>query len=506
MATYNINTITLPTGDVLNLQDKTSGYITSVPVTSVNTKTGDVALTAADVGALPSTTVIPAPGTGASYPAMDGTRALGTDAGYARVDHVHPTDTSRAPLDSPEFTGTPTAPTPAVGTDTAQIATTSFVNSQIADAIGDITGISYEIVASLPATGQAGVIYLVSNSGSGQNVYDEYIYVSNKFEKIGTTETDLSGYVPTSRKINNKELTADITLSASAPTFTGTQGTVTVTGTPAGSVTIDTGTGTANYTPEGTVSKPTFTGSSSAVTITSTTSTTGNYTPDGTVSQPTFTGTQGAVSVTGTPAGDITIATGSGTANYTPAGSVTISKGNGTANYTPEGTISVTPTVTLNTTTVNSITAVGTLPVLTFTPNSSTGNLDISWDAGTLPTQGANTTVATSVDSATATGSFVGTGVQLTGSFAGTAVRLTGSFTGTSMTATGNFTPEGTVSQPTFTGTKVQLAGSTTAAGSVSQPTFTGTGVELTGTFSGSSLTSTGNFTPAGTVSAPTIS
>jgi len=39
---------------------------------------------------------IPSAGTGSSYPAMDGTRALGSDEGYARTDHVHPTDTSRA--------------------------------------------------------------------------------------------------------------------------------------------------------------------------------------------------------------------------------------------------------------------------------------------------------------------------------------------------------------------------------------------------------------------------
>lgn len=40
---------------------------------------------------------IPSAGTGTSYPAMDGTKSLGTNAGYARVDHVHPTDTSRVP-------------------------------------------------------------------------------------------------------------------------------------------------------------------------------------------------------------------------------------------------------------------------------------------------------------------------------------------------------------------------------------------------------------------------
>lgn len=40
---------------------------------------------------------IPSAGTGSSYPAMDGTRALGSQSGYARVDHVHPSDTSRVP-------------------------------------------------------------------------------------------------------------------------------------------------------------------------------------------------------------------------------------------------------------------------------------------------------------------------------------------------------------------------------------------------------------------------
>lgn len=69
---------------------------------------------------------------------------------------------------------------------------------QVSDAIGTaldgVTGITYSAVDSLPATGEAGVIYLVPNSGSGQNVKDEYIWTGSAFEKIGTTETDLSGY------------------------------------------------------------------------------------------------------------------------------------------------------------------------------------------------------------------------------------------------------------------------------------------------------------------------
>jgi hypothetical protein len=53
--------------------------------------------------------------------AMNGTQAAGTSNLYARADHVHPTDTSRAPLASPTFTGTPAAPTAAVDTNTTQL-------------------------------------------------------------------------------------------------------------------------------------------------------------------------------------------------------------------------------------------------------------------------------------------------------------------------------------------------------------------------------------------------
>lgn len=40
-------------------------------------------------------------------PLINGTAAPGTSKRYSRKDHVHPTDTTRAPLASPNFTGTP---------------------------------------------------------------------------------------------------------------------------------------------------------------------------------------------------------------------------------------------------------------------------------------------------------------------------------------------------------------------------------------------------------------
>lgn len=74
------------------------------------------------------------------------------------------------------------------------------VATAIDEALAGITGIDYEIVQTLPQTGEKGVIYLVPQSdGSGSDIYDEYIWITNSgvgsFEKIGSTDIDLSGYV-----------------------------------------------------------------------------------------------------------------------------------------------------------------------------------------------------------------------------------------------------------------------------------------------------------------------
>ncbi len=285
-----------------------------------------------------------------------------------------------------------------------------------------------------------------------------------------------AAFVPQGRTINGKALTGNITLTAADVGATSTvvnDSTVTIkkNGTSIGSFTLNKATASeidisVPTAVSGTVTKPTFSGTAGSlsvkgtpagsVTIKTATSGTANYTPAGSVSQPTFTGD--ALTSTGT---------------FTPSGSVSITKGTGTANYTPEGSISVTPNIQLNTTSVNSITGVGSLPTLTFTPNSTTGNLTIAWSQGTLPTQGAATTVATSIKSQTASGSFTGTGVNLKGA---------------------------------FTGSSGSVSVSGTPSGTVSKPTFTGTGAVLTGSFSGNELTSTGSYTPAGTVSQPTFS
>ena len=81
--------------------------------------------------------------------------------------------------------------------------TQSQVQSLINSAVGNITAIKYEKVTNLPSTGSNGVIYLISHSHGTQDIYDEYIWISDTktFEKIGNTDIDLSAYVKSSELV-----------------------------------------------------------------------------------------------------------------------------------------------------------------------------------------------------------------------------------------------------------------------------------------------------------------
>lgn len=78
-------------------------------------------------------------------------------------------------------------------------------------AIADITGFHAEIVTELPAVGQTNILYLVAKSeaASGDG-YDEYLYINGAWERVGSTDIDLSGYVQASEMhaITNTEITA----------------------------------------------------------------------------------------------------------------------------------------------------------------------------------------------------------------------------------------------------------------------------------------------------------
>lgn len=86
-----------------------------------------------------------------------------------------------------EFTGAVTVQAPTADMNPA---TKKYVD----DAIGGITGVKFTVVDEFPTTGEAGVIYLKAHSHGEQDIYDEYIWVTDKFEKIGNTDIDLSQY------------------------------------------------------------------------------------------------------------------------------------------------------------------------------------------------------------------------------------------------------------------------------------------------------------------------
>ena len=88
---------------------------------------------------------------------MNGTASYGSGTTWARADHVHPTDTSRAPLASPTFTGTPAAPTASAGTNTTQVATTAFVQTALTN---KITYGTTDLTSGTSALA-TGVVYLV---------------------------------------------------------------------------------------------------------------------------------------------------------------------------------------------------------------------------------------------------------------------------------------------------------------------------------------------------------
>lgn len=188
-----------------------------------------------------------------------------------------------------------------------------------------------------------------------------------------------------------------------------------------------------------------------------------------------FTGTAATLKMT--PAGSVSLTNtnktatvskaSSGTATYTPEGTNASSSVSGSCSVTATGSVS-TPTISVktagSTTTVNSITSVGTLPSATM-PTYTVANevLTItagSFSAGTLPTKGADTTVKTG-DAAYQSSQPTFTGSAATGTISGTAAAQ--EFTGTgARLVTGNISVPSSAS---FSGTEGSI--SYTPAGSV---------------------------------------
>ena len=225
------------------------------PVTSVNTKTGNVSLTYTDVGALPSDTFIPS-----KTSDLDNDSDFAVDASYVHTDNNFTTElktkleglvqddhkwndvalshsvvdtasdtyipallqTSDTSATLETATATPSggkivkwdtnsylySTTPSAGDNSTKVATTGYVDSAISS-LGAVLNFKGTVAdaQSLPSTGNTtGDIWVVTADSS------EYIWTGSAWEELGQT---LAGLVPDSRTINNKPLSADITLSTS---------------------------------------------------------------------------------------------------------------------------------------------------------------------------------------------------------------------------------------------------------------------------------------------------
>jgi hypothetical protein len=139
--TYSIGSAAIASGSTKAIQIGTNGQAGSTTTVAIGSTTGTSTTTlqgttngvtaAADTNSVAlATTAYVVGQAGSATPLVDGTAAVGTSLRFARQDHVHPTDTTRAALASPTFTGTPAAPTAAVDTNTTQLATTAYVVGQ----------------------------------------------------------------------------------------------------------------------------------------------------------------------------------------------------------------------------------------------------------------------------------------------------------------------------------------------------------------------------------------
>lgn len=150
-----------------------------------------------------TTAVAKADITGLGIPAQDTTYADATTSTHGlmsaadktKLDGVA-TGAQANKIESVKVNGTALTPdsSKAVNVDLSAYAKSADVTKEIASAVSGVTQIDYSVVEALPSTGKKGVIYLVANSGSNNNIYDEYIYINSKFEKLGSREMDLSSY------------------------------------------------------------------------------------------------------------------------------------------------------------------------------------------------------------------------------------------------------------------------------------------------------------------------
>lgn len=98
-------------------------------------------------------------------------------------------------------------------TSLVNVYTKTETDSAIATAIAEVGHLSREIVETLPENANDNVIYMVRREGgTGQDVYNEYMYINGAWEIIGDTSVDLTGYAKT-EDILVKSVSSDFTVT-----------------------------------------------------------------------------------------------------------------------------------------------------------------------------------------------------------------------------------------------------------------------------------------------------
>ena len=119
-----------------------------------------------------------------------------SDSSYVHTDNNF-TNELKSKLDGIAANANKTEVDSAMSNTSTNPVQNKVIVAAIAAAVGSITGIRFQKVIELPTTGENGVIYLVAHEHGTGDSYDEFIWLSDTstFEKIGTTDIDLSGYM-----------------------------------------------------------------------------------------------------------------------------------------------------------------------------------------------------------------------------------------------------------------------------------------------------------------------
>lgn len=415
----------------------------------------------------------------------------------------------------------------------------STAREQIEALVAIDNGVRLIGVTTTALTDNATTATISVNSANHTAIKGDLVFYENKEFLFDGTKWHLLDELSTHGTLATKNKVKYDKATSASYTNTNSTKSVSLSGTSSNVAVTATANTSGNYQPAGTVSQPTFSGTAGSVSVSGKASFagTGVRLVTGNISVPSSAKlTSNAVTASGdfTPHGSVALTTTSttptitGTVSTTSTGNTFQIKGSNAAPTISVKTAGTTDTIQPASSTTVAKTVVAAAPGATAPANSLT-YYSVSDETLSLYQLGYTTGASISLGTAktfktgdaeyqstapTFTGQYVKltngsfdlptsatfTGTEETVSTSGTVTNDAVSLTNTNKTATvsattgtatytpagtigqaaagadvtftGSFTPEGTVSQPTFTGTKVQLAGTTTAAGSITLPTI----------------------------------